>query len=194
MTEENILRPIGTKFKIVSEPILHSNEIRKRCNEWEVINHTRAFMGKDDKIGTLLEEIKMVSSKVINENSRIRMTDLNEIWKSVDVGTNIKTLWFDTPEEATDYLKRLLNNISTDMLIANEDDEEIDKDELLYLFDEYCLSQEDILSFRLVEDLNDYLVITIECWDSHSDYDFCADVVTISKYCNDSFASEVIDD
>lgn len=52
MKEENNLRPIGTKFKVLSEPIPYSNEIRKRCIEWEVINHI------------LLEEIKMISCKI----------------------------------------------------------------------------------------------------------------------------------
>lgn len=111
------------------------------------------------------------------------MTDLEDIWKKVDIGTNIKTLWFNAPKDATKYLEDILEDLSSDISIANEDDEEIDKNELLNLFDDYRKSQEHKLYFRLVKSNINYLVIDIECWELHSDdYDSHADVLTISKY------------
>ena len=110
------------------------------------------------------------------------MKNLNDIWENVNVGTNIKTLWFENSEEATDYLESLLKDLSSDVPIANEDDEEIDMNELLKLFDDYRKSQENTLYFRLVEGINDYISITLECWNLQSDCDCCMDVLTFSKY------------
>ena len=110
------------------------------------------------------------------------MRTLEDIWKNVNVGTDIKTLWFENPEEATDYLESLVKDLSSDVPIANEDDEEIDMNELLKLFDDYRKSQENTLYFRLVEGINDYISITLECWNLQSDCDCCMDVLTFSKY------------
>ena len=109
------------------------------------------------------------------------MIDLNEIWDNVQASTDVKTLWFETPEDATEYLEQMIEDVSNNIQIANEDDEEIGKGELLTLFDDYRKSQEDKLYFRLVESNVDYLIITLECWELHNDYDCCADVLTISK-------------
>lgn len=62
---DNILRPVGTRFKIIREPFPYSTERYKRCNEWEVVNHIQVFGSEFDKVGMLAEEIKMISSKII---------------------------------------------------------------------------------------------------------------------------------
>lgn len=67
MNEKNEVRPIGTRFKISREPIPYSNEIRKRCIEWKIIGYRKAFKSLADKNGEWLEEIKMVSEKIIKK-------------------------------------------------------------------------------------------------------------------------------
>lgn len=109
------------------------------------------------------------------------MADLNEIWDNAQASTDMKTLWFETPEDATEYLEHLIEDMSNNIQIANENDEEISIDELLKLFDDYRKSQEDKLYFRLVESNIDYLIVTLECWDLYNDCNRCADVLMISK-------------
>lgn len=109
------------------------------------------------------------------------MIDLNDIWKNVDVGRNIKTLWFESPEEATKYLETLLGDLSNDVQIANEDDEEISIDELSKSFDDYRKSQEESLKFRLVESIYDYITINLGCWCLQSDCDCDVDILTFTR-------------
>lgn len=67
MNKKKKLRPVGTKIKIIREPIPYSNEIRKRCIEWEIIGYRKAFKSLADKKGEWLEEIRMVSEKIIKK-------------------------------------------------------------------------------------------------------------------------------
>jgi len=41
------------------------------------------------------------------------MTNLNGIWKNIDTDTDIKTLWFDNPEEATECLESMFRLVET---------------------------------------------------------------------------------
>lgn len=109
------------------------------------------------------------------------MTTLDGIWESIKVTSNVKTLRFDNPEEATDYLKEAIKNIDSDIWFRI-DDEEIGKDEILERINVYWKSQDSKLYFELVKGSDAYIVVTFEYWEMGSDYDCYANILTFSKW------------
>ena len=111
----------------------------------------------------------------------IKMTNLNEIWENIKTVQRTKTLWFDTPEEASRYIRDIINQIDNNLWIANESNDEIGKDEVFRLLEDYCKYQNSFY-ITLEKDVGkDYLEIYLEHWGLYSDSDTYADVLTFSK-------------
>lgn len=114
------------------------------------------------------------------------MINLDEIWEGIKLPPLIKMFGFDTPEEATDYLKEnIILKLNEDTLILDvEGETELTISQAIDLIDRYCKYQniKIHLEFESKECLPEdkSLEVYLECWGLQSDCDCYADVLTIS--------------